>query len=126
MHSYEYNRNYHPPMPIVDIEISTFENPKSSITLEAIVDSGSDGTFLPEQTLKKLGAVSVRQGWVSGIQGIRYQAEIYMVKLTIGSYDFFGTRVIGDKQGRAIVGRNILNQLVVNLNGLANIVELSQ
>jgi len=126
VHSYEYNRTYQPPMPIVEIQISTFENPESIITLEAIVDSGSDGTFLPAHTLKNLGATSVRQGWVSGIQGIRYQAEIYMVKLTIGSYEFFGTRVIGDKQGRTILGRNILNQLAVNLNGLANIVEISQ
>ncbi len=126
MHSYEYNRTYQPPMPIVEIQISTFENPESIITLEAIVDSGSDGTFLPAHALKNLGATSVRQGWVSGIQGIRYQAEIYMVKLTIGSYEFFGTRVIGDKQGRTILGRNILNQLAVNLNGLANIVEISQ
>lgn len=126
MHSYEYNRNYHPPMPIVAVEISTFENPETTITLEAIVDSGSDGTFLPEQTLKKLGAMSVRQGWVSGIQGVRYQAEIYMVKLAIGSYEFFGTRAIGDKQGRTILGRDILNQLDINLNGLANITEISQ
>lgn len=126
MYSYEYDRAYHPPMPVVEIQISAIEKPGITITVEALVDSGSDGTFLPEKALKALGAMTVREGWVSGIQGIRYRAQIYMVKVDIGSYEFFGTRVIGDGQGRAILGRNVLNQLAVNLNGLANIVEISQ
>ena len=126
MYSYEYDRAYHPPMPVVEIQISAIEKPDTMITMEAVVDSGSDGTFLPEKVLRALGAMVVREGWVSGIQGIRYRAQIYMVKVDIGSYEFFGTRVIGDAQGRAILGRNVLNQLTINLNGLANIVEISQ
>lgn len=126
MYSHEYDRAYYPPMPVVEVTVSSFENPDKVITLTAIVDSGSDGTFLPKKVLQELGAESVRSAWVSGIQEIRYRAQVYMVKMTIGSYEFFGTRAVGDVQGRAILGRNVLNQIVVNLNGLANVVEITQ
>ena len=126
MYSHEYDRAYHPPMPVAEVQISSYEQPERVVTVQAIVDSGSDGTFLPERVLRELGAESVREVWVSGIQDIRYQARVYMVKLAIGSYEFFGTRVVGDVQGRAILGRNVLNQAIVNLNGLANVVEISQ
>ena len=72
MYSHEYDRAYHPPMPVIEIKVSAIENPETIIMLEALVDSGSDGTFLPEEILKEMGAASVREGWVSGIQGIRY------------------------------------------------------
>ncbi|MCP4359634.1 MAG: hypothetical protein GY796_16630 [Chloroflexi bacterium] len=126
MYSHEYDRTYHPPMPVVEVQISSIEEPETIVTIEALVDSGSDSTFLPEKILRELGAESVREAWVSGIQDIRYQVQMYMIKLAIGQYEFFGTRVVGDQQGRAILGRNVLNQLAVNLNGLANIVEISQ
>ena len=126
MYSHEYDRTYHPPMPVVEIQVSSFENPGKLLSAEAIVDSGSDGTFLPEKLLHTLGAESVREAWVSGIHGIRHRGKVYVVKLIIGQYDFFGARVVGDIQGRAILGRDILNQSIVNLNGLANIVEMSQ
>jgi len=117
---------YYPPAPVVEIQINGIGNPATIVTLEALVDSGSDGTFIPESVLRDLGAESVREGWVSGIQGTRYRVQIYMVQLKIGIYELFGIRVIGDMQGRAILGRNVLNQLAVNLNGLANVVEISQ
>lgn len=126
MYSHEYDRTHHPPIPVVEIQVSSFESPGKLLTTEAIVDSGSDGTFLPEKLLHDLGAESVREAWVSGIHGIRHRGKVYVVKIVIGPYEFFGARVVGDIQGRAILGRNILNQSIVNLNGLANIVEISQ
>ena len=68
MYSHEYDRTYHPPMPVVEIQVSSFENPGKLLSAEAIVDSGADGTFLPEKLLHSLGAVSVREVLVSGIQ----------------------------------------------------------
>ncbi len=126
MYSHEYDRSYYPPMPVVEVQVSSFENPDRVVTMTAIVDSGSDGTFLPEKVLRELGAESVRKIWVSGIQEIRFRAQVYMVKVAIGPYEFFGTRAVGDVQGRAILGRNVLNQIIVNLNGLANTVEIAQ
>lgn len=113
-------------MPVVEIQISALEKPDEQFTLEALIDSGSDGTFLPENVLRRLGSESVREAWVSGIGDIRYRAKMYITKVEIGPYEFWGARVVGDKQGRAILGRDILNQLVVTLNGLANTVDITQ
>lgn len=126
MYSHEYDRSYYPPMPVVEVQVSSFENPDRVVTMTAIVDSGSDGTFLPEKVLRELEAESVRKIWVSGIQEIRFRAQVHMVKVAIGPYEFFGTRAVGDVRGRAILGRNVLNQIIVNLNGLANTVEITQ
>jgi hypothetical protein len=44
----------------------------------------------------------------------------------IGSYSLFA-RVVGDEiNSEIIIGRDILNQFIVTLNGLASIVEISQ
>lgn len=127
MYSHEYNGNdYHPPMPVVALRVSALEEPDEQVTIEALLDSGADGTFLPERLLHRLGAESVREAWVSGIDDVRYPVNMYMAKIEIGPYSFWGARVVGDKQGRAIVGRDVLNQLVVTLNGLANTVDITQ
>ena len=57
-------------MPVVEIQVSSFESPGKLLTTDAIVDSGSDGTFLPEKLLLDLGVESVREAWISDICGI--------------------------------------------------------
>ena len=126
MYQSEYDTSYDPAMPVVEIEISNLDEPSQSVKLLALVDSGADITFIPEKHLKAVKAESVRKGNVRGIWGNSQPADIYMIKMAIGPYEFFGVRVVGDKRGQTILGRNILNEVIVTLNGLANVVELSQ
>lgn len=52
---------------------------------------------------------------------------MFAVDLSIGSYTFPGTEVIANVQtDEVVVGRDVLNQLIPLLNGLANIVEVSR
>lgn len=126
MISFEYDRSYIPPMPAAQIRIRSLENPDKTIMLKAIVDSGADTTFIPIRILQELGIRKpVRKSLLYGIGGFSYPVNVYMIKIEIGPYEFFGTRVIGDKQNRTILGRNVINQLLVTLNGLANTLQLS-
>lgn len=62
-----------------------------------------------------------------GVSGISYRVPMYIVALKIGVIDIFGIRAIGDRQNQdMIIGRDVLNQLIVTLNGLAQVVKLSQ
>lgn len=126
MYSHDYDNSYHPAMPVVAIQVANLEKPNESVTLLALVDSGADATFIPAKHLRNLRIKSVRKARVRGIKGESYPVEMYMVKLTIGTCEFFGVRVIGDEQGEIILGRNVLNEAVLILNGLANIVQISR
>ncbi|MEW5988680.1 MAG: retroviral-like aspartic protease family protein [Chloroflexota bacterium] len=126
MYSHDYNSNYHPPMPVVEIWVSSLENPGEGVALTALVDSGSDTTFIPITHLQTLKAERVRKARVRGIRGGSYSVDMYMVKIVIGPYELFGVRAVGDKQGEVILGRNVLNELIVTLNGLAHEVVLSR
>lgn len=117
--------SYDPAMPVVGIEVLNLDDLSKNIKLTAIVDSGSDGSFIPERHLHALGIESVRKAQVRGVSGIAYSVDMYMVKLKVGPFELYGTRVVGDKQNEIIVGRNLINQLVVTLNGLAEVVEVS-
>lgn len=125
MYSQNYDSSYLPAMPVADIEVINIEDNSQRIKLTAIVDSGADGTFIPESHLRSLKIESVRKAQVRGVSGFAYSVEIYMVKLKVGSYELHGIRVVGDKQNQTIIGRNVLNQLIVTLNGLAEVVEVT-
>lgn len=125
-YSHEYDPTYHPAMPVVEIQVISLEDPTQTASLVAIVDSGADITFVPVQVLRRLSVESLRRVSVKGIDGLSYTVDMYLVKLIIGSYEFFGVRVVGDEQNQTILGRNVLNELVVTLNGLAHVVEVSQ
>ena len=125
MYSHHYDSSYLPAMPVVDIEVINIEDDSQHVKLKAIVDSGADGTFIPESHLRNLNIESVRKAQVRGVSGFASSVEIYMVKLKVGRYELHGIRVVGDKQNQTIIGRNVLNQLVVTLNGLAEVVEIT-
>ncbi len=126
MYSRDYDSSYYPSMPVVEIQVASLEKPDEPVTLLALVDSGADATFIPENYLQTMQAKSIRKARVRGIRGGSYPVDMYLVQITIGAYKFFGVRVIGDEQGQAILGRNVLNEAVVTLDGLANIVQISQ
>jgi hypothetical protein len=62
-----------------------------------------------------------------GSSGISYSVAIYAISLKVGPFEHTAVEVIGNQQSDdVILGRDVLNQMIVTLNGLANVVELSQ
>jgi hypothetical protein len=53
--------------------------------------------------------------------------DIYEVSLRVGSYMVSKVYAVADKRNaEVILGRDVLNQFIVTLNGLASTVEISQ
>jgi hypothetical protein len=112
-------------MPAVELGVGLMRG-QITLTLTAIIDSGSDATILPTHYLQQVGAVPVMQKWLRGIRGGRHQVDLSTIFVQIGGYGTYA-RVVGDDlHNEVIVGRDILNQLIVTLNGLASTVEISQ
>jgi hypothetical protein len=94
-------------------------------TIEGLIDSGSDATQIPARILRAVGARETDQRWARDLSGVRYPVDMYMVQLTIGSLLLYGIEVIGkERTDEVIIGRDVLNQMIVTLNGLAHITEL--
>ena len=58
--------------------------------------------------------------------GTQYPVTIYIVQLQIGSIILTSMEVVGRVgSNETIVGRDVLNQFIITLNGLANVTEIS-
>jgi predicted aspartyl protease len=123
LYTANYDETYDPAMPVIEVTIA---GPAGNVTLTSIVDSGADGTIIPLRALEQIGVAP--SGWtrVSGLDGVSRRIRVYRVILSIGPLSVGRVRVGGDKTTRQmILGRDVLNFFIVTLNGLANVVEIS-
>ncbi|MEW5987674.1 MAG: retroviral-like aspartic protease family protein [Chloroflexota bacterium] len=126
--TYDYDTGYNgPALPVVEVGIQAMGKNDRRTVLKAMVDSGADATMIPVRHLTRIGARKVDKRWMRGIDGLRYPVDIYGISVTVGPHTFHAVEVIGDRQNQeALLGRDVLNQMVVTLNGLAYVVEISQ
>ncbi len=65
--------------------------------------------------------------WARNISGVRYRVAMYIVTLSIGTLTFPDIEVIANQQtDEIVIGRDILNQLIVTLNGPIERVVITQ
>ena len=122
--SFEYDRDYMPAFPVIDFTISAGKNGRQQ-TIQGLIDSGSDVTQIPLPILRAIKARETDDRWVRDVSGLRYPVPIYMVQLQIGEFILPSMEVVGRSgTNEVIVGRDVLNQFIVTLNGLANITEI--
>lgn len=114
---HEYDTQYNPAMPVVAVAIAnTAEGDEQTVL--ALLDSGADGSMFPQRLLQQLDAEYVRTVTMKGVIGIKVPVDVFVVRLRIGDIVLPGVRVIADSQNQqAILGRNVLNHLLVSLNG---------
>lgn len=125
LYTYPYNRRYQPAMPVVELALNKSGGSRSDKLHLAVVDSGADGTLVPVNLLEEIGARQVGTARIRGILGESQVADIFLVSLRIGPHLLGAVRAIAGAEGDEIIlGRNVLNQLVVTLNGLASTVEI--
>lgn len=124
VYTYNYDTTHDPAMPMVEVKIGTVNTPPT-LLLTALIDSGSDGTIIPLNDLKRIGARKYQKKWMRTITGQRAQIDLYRISLQIADQPPVRLAVAGDPQlSEAIVGRDLLNQLVVKLDGPALAVEI--
>ncbi|MEW5868472.1 MAG: hypothetical protein AB1894_04295 [Chloroflexota bacterium] len=120
-----YRQDYQPAFSAVEIILANREEGLRSDLLSALLDSGSDGTLVPIAYLKDLLVAPLHDAFIRSHWGERRSVQLFLVDLEIGETRLPGVFVIGDDQGGEIVlGRNVLNKLVVLMDGLAEQVSL--
>jgi hypothetical protein len=126
VYTYEYDTDYDPAFPVVEVEIGRVGQPMK-LTLFALIDYGADATIIPLRYLKQIGARKAGQRQMRAITGQSHEVDMYVVSLEMAGHLTGRLPVIADRQNvEMIVGRDVLNHFVVTLNGLASMVEVSQ
>lgn len=123
---HDYDFTYAPSAPVAEIVVSSDLN-ITAITLVALLDSGADATMLPFSVLEQIQAEVLETRYLRTVTGKRTIVELYRVSLQLGPYHFHAVRAIATNSlDEVILGRDVLNQLIVTLNGLAAVTEISQ
>lgn len=118
--SYDYNRDYYPAAPTILIGLSPSGGTEARIEITALVDTGADATMIPEDVLISAGARYVQQHRMRGVVGESVSVDLYLTAVHIASHTIHGIRAIAiPPHSEAIVGRDVLNQLEITLNGPA-------
>lgn len=123
--SFEYSRQYMPAFPVLEMRV-VGQDPARGQTVTGLIDSGSDATQLPLAILRSIGARQTDRRWVRDLAGVRYGVSVYAVRIQIGDLTTPLLEVVG-REGidEIIVGRDVLNQFIVTLNGLAFVTDIS-
>lgn len=125
-YSCEYEYTYLPAMPIVEIVLGNVETGIQGNKITAVIDSGADSCVFPIKYLDAIGSESIRKAQMVGVAGIGVQVELHLLSLHLGSISIRGVEAVADKQNdETIIGRNVLNQLIVILDGIAGVTEIT-
>ena len=125
--SFNYSRPFDPTMPIVEVSVRAVGTSHPASVVTALVDSGADATILPLSVLQQVGARYVRGRVMRGVTGIPENVDTYLVTIQIGPYVVNGIRAVAyDNNMDPITGRDVLNNLVVTLDGLAQEIVVSE
>jgi predicted aspartyl protease len=125
LYTYEYDQTYTPAMPVASVQLTSLVTGRTAGPFSAVIDSGSDGTLIPIDILDEIGALSIGSGRLRWLWQESRTTKIYVVRLALGPYQLAGVRVASVPGGTEfILGRNVLNQISLTLNGPAESIEI--
>jgi len=122
---FPYDTGFFPPAPIIEIRLGIPEASLQIGPLTALVDSGADVSIVPLHYIKPLGLQVDNRKYLRSAWGERRQVDVYFLDMGIADIRFPLVEIIADELGNdVIIGRNVLNKLVMKLDGPKNLLEL--
>ena len=90
----------------------------SSGSVLAMIDTGSDGTLVPITILESIDAIPVGNAVLHGIFGDTRVVDLFEIDFYIDDFVLPGILVASSDVGEEIIlGRNVLNRLILLLDG---------
>jgi predicted aspartyl protease len=125
--SFSYDISYEPAAPVIEIQIGASDGTPARLKLTGLIDTGADATMIPLDMLQAAGARFVQRRGLRGVTGERQTVSLYLVAIHIDEHTVHGIRAVATSSGgEIIIGRDVLNNLIVTLNGLASITEIEK
>ena len=122
---FDYDSAYSPSAPVIPIGIANPEGGRPTLRVQALIDSGSDATLIPLTILQRITVSSGEQVSFRGVTGGRTIADVFRVVIHMPSGISYGIRAIAIRgSDEVILGRDVLNQWRITLDGPGEIVEI--
>jgi predicted aspartyl protease len=114
-----YSKSYAPPAPVLIISLAGLDESAFFEDQTAFIDTGADGTFIPTAFLEKLDAPVIYNTNVRSYLGERLRrVSIHQIDILVGQMRLPSVEVISDDWNNEIIlGRNVLNNLHLELDG---------
>jgi hypothetical protein len=113
-----YLTSYFPPIPALSIQLAPVEEAPQIGPLLAIVDTGADATIVPVKYLNDMAIPADYPAQLRGPWGASRRVQVYIVDLMLTDIRLPGIEIVGDEiANEVIIGRNVLNRLVLLLDG---------
>lgn len=126
MAQFLYDSSFDPPAPVIEFGLGLPREANPRRYLMALVDSGADVTVIPVQILTEIGAKIVDRRFLRGVIGSRERVGLYQVVIHMPTGIAYGIRAVaGQKIEEAILGRDVLNQWRITLDGPGETVEIT-
>ena len=121
---FNYDKSLDPPAPFVSVELRSpaFPTDPNPVQIKALIDSGADGSLIPQALIMKLDLRKVDDVGVGDYNAERKEdfkkEPLYSVHLTLPPLKPVQTEVTALKyESYAIIGRDVINHWLLTLNG---------
>jgi len=111
---FAYDASLDPPAPVIPVRISSPVGDEA-VMLPMLVDTGADCTLVPARIVRRLGLPRIDAIGVTGVGGATKRAMVHAASVELGGLRVLA-RIVAFAD-EAILGRDILNQAVVTLDG---------
>jgi hypothetical protein len=108
------------PAPQTEVMICSPADPSRTVKVTAVIDSGSGRSCVPKACIAELGGdLDCSFSLCRGAVGQPTRVPVYTVNLAIDKLVFEHVQVVATDGAYALIGRDILNNLRVVLDGPA-------
>ncbi len=123
---FPYDTGYFPPAPSLEIWLAAPGEAFTLGPLRALMDTGADLTLIPIEHVRRLQTPEDDRRHIRSHWGERREVALHSVDIGIGALRLPAVEIVADEGGTEIIlGRNVLNQLIVTLNGPKRELEIS-
>lgn len=123
--TFDYSRAYSPSAPFVEVQVNNYDTGATPIIVNPQIDSGADATMMPISVLEQVGALFEATLSARDFSGRVHIVDLYAATVSLAGQTFYLRVIAQENTSEGIIGRDILNDLVVTLNGPANVTEIS-
>jgi len=106
-------------IPQLMIHVRSPQQERLKRSVPAVIDTGADRTCIPRSVFAKLGELNFEYGevGVQGAVGVVERKQTFVVHLKFADCDFLDLEVIALEEDFALIGRDLLNQHRIVLDG---------
>ncbi len=123
MPRFAYNHQYQPPAPTLPVRVSHLFDSQRNESFEGKVDTGADSTVIPTRLVIQFGLMPAGLKRIRSYDGTVRTVRTYYVRVQIWNRVFV-VKVTAANRQNVLLGRDLLHQSNLYLNGRALVFEI--